>query len=311
MVGAVDQGDPDVHGRVPGQHPRGERLLDPGVDRGDVLLGDRPAGDLVDELVAASRPGGLEVDDARARTGPGRRSGGRSGPRSSATGLADGLPVGDLGLAHVGVDAELAQHPVDQDLEVQLAHPRDDRLAGLLVGPDPEGGVLLGQAEQGPGQLVLVGLGLGLDGHVDDRLGEGQGLEHDRVVRVGQGVAGRGLLEADHGDDVAGEDGVLVLAVVGVHLEQPADPLPLGLGRVDDGSPLAQGPRVHPQVGELADVGVGHDLEGQGREGGVVVGGAVLDLAPCSARCPRSGAGRAGSAGSRRRRRASAGRPCS
>src|SRR5437764_1481423 len=36
--------------------------------------------------------------------------------------LADGLAVGDLGPADVGVDAELAREPVDDDLEMQLAH---------------------------------------------------------------------------------------------------------------------------------------------------------------------------------------------
>ena len=36
--------------------------------------------------------------------------------------LGDRLAVGDLRLAHVGDDRELAHHPVDQHLEVQLAH---------------------------------------------------------------------------------------------------------------------------------------------------------------------------------------------
>ena len=226
--------------------------------------------------------------------------------------LADGLAVGHLGLADVGVHAELAEHPVDQHLEVELAHPRDHRLAGLLVGVDPERRVLLGERVEGLGQLVLVGLGLGLDRDVDDRLGEGQRLEDDRVARVAEGIAGRGLLEADGGDDVAGEDGVLVLAVVGVHLEQPPDALLAVLGRVHHARPLAQGARVDPQVGELADERVGHDLEGQRREGRGVVGRALDRRRPrCAARSPRSAGGRGGSAGSRPRRRASAGRPCS
>ncbi len=70
--------------------------------------------------------------------------------------LANRLAVGHLGLAHVGVHVELAEHPVDQDLEVELAHAGDDRLPGLLVGLDAEGGVLLGQREEGLAQFVLV-----------------------------------------------------------------------------------------------------------------------------------------------------------
>ena len=107
VVGPVGEGDPDVDRRVAGQDAGGERLLDPGVDRGDVLLGDDAAADLVDELVAAPGPGGLGADDHVAVLAP-------------ATGLADvalldlldrladGLAVGHLGLADVGVDRELA-----------------------------------------------------------------------------------------------------------------------------------------------------------------------------------------------------------
>ena len=94
----------------------------------------------------------------------------------------------------------------------------------------------------------------------------------DRVVRVAQGVAGGGLLEAHGGDDVAGVGDVEVLAGVGVHLEDAAHPLLAVLGGVEHARALGQGARVDPQVGELAHVGVGHDLEGQGGEGGGVVG---------------------------------------
>src|SRR5690606_41195598 len=36
---------------------------------------------------------------------------------------ADGLPVGDLRLADVRLDLELAAHAVDEHVEVELAHP--------------------------------------------------------------------------------------------------------------------------------------------------------------------------------------------
>ena len=39
-------------------------------------------------------------------------------------GAADRLAVGDLRLADVGGDLELADHPVDEHVEVQLAHAR-------------------------------------------------------------------------------------------------------------------------------------------------------------------------------------------
>ena len=51
------------------------------------------------------------------------------------------------------------------------------------------------------------------------------------LARVAERVAGGGVLEADGGDDVAREHRLLVLAVVGVHLEDAADALLLVLGR--------------------------------------------------------------------------------
>ena len=63
VVGPVGEGGADVDHRVAGQHAGLHGVLDAGVDRGDVLLRNHAAGDLVDELVAAPRAGGLEVDD--------------------------------------------------------------------------------------------------------------------------------------------------------------------------------------------------------------------------------------------------------
>ena len=55
------------------------RLLDTGVDRGDVLARDHATLDLVDELVAAAGTGRLEGDARRRRTDRDHRSGGCSG----------------------------------------------------------------------------------------------------------------------------------------------------------------------------------------------------------------------------------------
>ena len=53
-----------------------------------------------------------------------------------------------------------------QDVEVELAHPGDDRLTGLFVGAHPEGRVFLSEPLNGGAQLLLVDLGLRLDGDV-------------------------------------------------------------------------------------------------------------------------------------------------
>ena len=146
---------------------------------GDVLLGHHAADDLVDELVALASLLRVHVDD-------------RVTVLAATAGLADELAlgvhdlvartlaIGNLGLAHVRLDLELAQQAVDDDLEVQLAHAGDDGLAGLVVGGHAERRVLLGELLQSDGHLVLLGLGLGLHGDVDNRIGELHGLQDDR-----------------------------------------------------------------------------------------------------------------------------------
>ena len=60
--------------------------------------------------------------------------------------LGEQFAIGDLRRADSGLDLELALHAVDEDLEVELAHPLDDGLAALVVGRDAEGRILLRQA---------------------------------------------------------------------------------------------------------------------------------------------------------------------
>ena len=229
VVRAVEQRHLDVDHRVARVDARVERLADALVDRLDVLARDGAADDLVDELVAGALLAGLDLDDGVAVLALAAGLAHEAAVALAAP--ADGLAVGDLRLADVGRDLELADHPVDEHVEVQLAHAGDEGLAGLLVRLDAERRVLLGQALQRDAQLVLVGLGLGLDRDLDDRLGERHRLEDDRVIRIGQRVAGGGLLEADGRGDVAGVDLFDLLAVVGVHPEDAADPLLLALGR--------------------------------------------------------------------------------
>ena len=158
---------------------------------------------------------------------------------------------------------------------MQLAHPGDLGLAGLLVGAHLEGRVLLGQPPERDRHLLLVGLGLGLDRDLDHRLGEHDRLELDRAVGRRQRVAGRDLLDPDRGGDVAGEDLLDLLALVGVHHQDAADPLGAAGADVEHARARLEAPGVHAEVCELADVRVGHDLERQRRER-IVVGGVAM-----------------------------------
>ena len=47
--------------------------------------------------------------------------------------LTDGFTVSNLRRTDVAVHLEFTAHPVDDDVEVQLAHTGDDRLAGFFI----------------------------------------------------------------------------------------------------------------------------------------------------------------------------------
>ena len=66
MERTVEQRHLDVDHRVPGVDAGLERLANALVDRLDVLARDRPADDLVDELVAAALLEGLQLDHGMA-----------------------------------------------------------------------------------------------------------------------------------------------------------------------------------------------------------------------------------------------------
>src|SRR5690606_27733369 len=99
-------------------------------------------------------------------------------------GLADRFAVGHLRRTDVGLDLEFALHAIDENLEGQFAHARDDRLAGFLVGLDAARGIFLGPLRQRDAHLLLVRLGLRLDRLADDRLREFHALEDDRLARI-------------------------------------------------------------------------------------------------------------------------------
>ena len=117
---------------------------------------------------------------------------------------ADRLAVADARLVDLHVQLEVAQQAVLDHLQVQLAHAADERLARLFVLAGGERGVLLAEHLERVGQLLLVGRALRLDGHRDDRLGELDRLQQDRLAGVAERVAGDRVAQADDADDVAG-----------------------------------------------------------------------------------------------------------
>jgi hypothetical protein len=180
----------------------------------------------------------------------------------------------------------------------------------LLVGAHAERRVFLRQAAQRDAHLLLVGLGLRLDGLRDHRLREHHLLERDDRIRIAQGLARRHVLQADAGGDVAGQDLLDLFALVRVHLQDPADALLLAADRVVDRVARLQHARVDAHEGQLADVRVGHQLERE--RGELLVSSALRRRSACRRRrCPAPAGCRSATGMKSITRRACAARPCS
>src|SRR5581483_628706 len=275
VVSAVEHGDFHVRHGIARQHAVLERFHHALLHGRNKFLRDRAAVDLVDEFVIALSHGLDAQLDARVLA----RTAGLLLVGVIVLGLLpDGLAIGDLRLADVGADIELTLHAIDDDFQVQLAHASQDGLAGVGIGGNLERGVFLHELGDGHAELFLIRLGLGLDGELDHGRRELDGLKNQRSFLVADRVAGGNGLEPDRRADVAREHFGDFLALVGVHLYQTADTLFAALGDVIDRIARAEPARIHADERELADKGIGHDLEHQRGERLGVAGLAFYDL---------------------------------
>ena len=276
MEGAVKQGGLDIDHLIAGQDTGLHCALNTLIDCGDVFLRNSTAGDLVDELVALAGlvrlDSELDVCELAFTAGLTRVAG------VNRCGLPDGLLVGNLRLADVGLYLELAQKSVDDNFKMKLAHACDDGLTGLFVRIGLEGRVFLCKLLKGDTHFLLTCLGFRLDSDANDRLGELHGFEDNRGFFIAESVTGGGVLETDRGGDIAGVDDFKVLSVVCVHLKDAADTLALTLGGVENGLAGLKGAGVNAEESELADIWVSHDLERECREGAVIIGRPRLGL---------------------------------
>ena len=91
------------------------------------------------------------------------------------------------------------------------------------------------QPAQRHAHLVVIGLGLRLDGILDNGLRKLHAFQDDRLGRGAQRIAGGDFLEAGKGDDIAGARLFDVFAAVGVHQQHAAGTLLLALHCVEQG----------------------------------------------------------------------------
>src|SRR5205823_8995915 len=126
VILAVEQVNRKVDDRNADQRTRFSGLAHALLDRRNIFLRDVAALDLIEELKASAA---LAGDDLHLHFAELARA-----ARLLLVGvgeldrLREIFAIGDLRSADIGLDLELALHAVDEDLEVKLAHPLDDRL---------------------------------------------------------------------------------------------------------------------------------------------------------------------------------------
>jgi len=114
--------------------------------------------------------------------------------------------------------------------------------------------------------LVLVVLGLGLDGIGYDRLQQRRRFIDNRLAGVAEGVSGDGLLQFRHGNDIAGNRLLDRLLLLPLQLVDLADSLLHPPGGVVDRGIGVEHTRVDAEYGDLAGIRVGGCFEYKGRK---------------------------------------------
>ena len=185
-------------------------------------------------------------------------------------------------------DAVAVGQCVQHHTGMRFAHAPQHDLMRLRVLLDPQRRVLGGQSSQPDRQLVLVGLGMRLNRHRQQRFRHHPRLEHQRLRLVGECVAGFGPAQTSDGAHVAGQHhrcrplllaqregqrtDAFVLVVVDVAGQR------IGAGvvwRTEERREMARhmngrvgpdGPGEHPDQAEPADIGVRRRLHHLGQQ---------------------------------------------
>ena len=151
-----------------------------------------------------------------------------------------------------------------QHVQVQLAHPRDDQLAGLLALLDGEGGVLASPAARSASRSFLRSERV-RGSMATEMTGSGKCIRSSSTGNWS--VPTESPVWASLKPTTAAMSPAEIcsswVGAVGVHAHQPVDPLALVLVDVVVGGAALEGPGVDAQVAEVARLAVGLDLEHQ------------------------------------------------
>ncbi len=208
------------------------------VNSRDILLGDRAADYLVYELVACTALVGVYIDlNVTILTLTTRLL---SILVVNVSFLSDSFLIRNLRSTNICFYLELSQQSVNDDLQMELTHTCDNGLACFFRSIGSEGRVFFSQLSQRDTHLLLTCLSLRLDSQLDNRLREFHGFQYNRVLLIAESITCCSILKTDSSTDITCIDGVDVLSVVGVHLNDTAYSLVLILCGVINGRTSGQ-----------------------------------------------------------------------
>ncbi len=169
-------------------------------------------------------------------------------------------------LTHVGFNLKLTQHPINDNLEMQLTHTGNNRLRRFLIRTNPERRILLRQFLERKSHLLLILLRLRLNRHRNHRLRELHHFQENRLLLFRQSISGRGTLQTDGRNNVTRIGNVDFFPFVGMHLEQPPDALSRSLCHIEHRRSSLQHSGIDTEKYHLPRKWVGHELEGKRRK---------------------------------------------
>ena len=120
--------------------------------------------------------------------------------------LRNSLLVIHLRFTLVAFYLKLTFQTVDNNIQMQLTHTGNYRLASLLVSLHSECRIFFGQLCQTVRQLVQVFLRFRLYRNTDNRIREVHRLQYDRSILIAQSITRTDILETDTGTDITGTD---------------------------------------------------------------------------------------------------------
>src|SRR5579864_726253 len=201
MVRAVVEYYTEIDHGVSGQEAVLGGLEYPLFNCRDIVLGNRTAENLVDELELGTAREGLHADPAVTELAV---AAGLLFMTSLDIGFAaDGFPIRDFGRLEGHVDAVAFFQTADNDLDMLLAAATQKELFGLRIAKEAQGLIFFQDAVDGVTHAVLVLPRLGFDGEGDRGFGQLDGRIFNGRTLVRQSIAGEGVLELGHGANIA------------------------------------------------------------------------------------------------------------